>query len=746
MQAAEQEMRDRIKELIRGKKFDELEELWLEIVDGDVRSDSFHQSVARYLFNKKELGRLADLYGTLLAQRNKEGKNRRVLEIATVLLDFDPLLEFLRPHLVEAVKALYADRGESTVADFLRVSGLGGDAPNLKQALARLEDLAGASKGQVFHHNVWGLGVVRELDARENWAIVDFAKKPNHRMTIEGIKNYLKRIPSDHVQARIASDPEGFRAEMFDDPAGAIRLALKSFGGKIKAADMKKLFMESFLTEAEYKRWWNKAKDATRLDPYIDTQGMGLNTVFILRKEPRSFVDEVLASFLEAKSLADRRQVLRDVARHGDNADMTPQDVAKLHELFRKPLDEGMLNTPEELFGHGILFEEYSALFPDDAKNPIDVEQYLTNPEYHPGRMIISLKIMELQRIALEHVLKLRNEEAEAIFAEVFFAADTRLATWMERALANEGKQEVLEHCLERILGDPTRNPDLFAWAGRQVIDGQLPHVAESIHPLQICELAASVLSISEERLRDATGEELKEARTAATRMRTILQDNQHKYLKKAVRQATPEQTRRFLAHISLLSGLPNPLRRSMEDLVHYEQPDLKGAKADAEDERGIPQFHYAFAESVEQKRRELSHIVNVEIPENSKAIGIAREHGDLRENSEYHAAKDRQKLLMQRAHELEELISRARIVSAEQIRTDCVRIGTRAIVRRKENGGEESYTLVGMWEADGQTRISYLTPFGSQLLNRRPEEHFEVTLPDGGRVEYEVVRIERGF
>src|SRR5690606_13212677 len=116
-----------IKDLIRSKKYDELEETWLKIVEGEPHSLSFHQSVARYLINRKELDRLATLYNILLTQRNKDGQHALVLEIGEMLLEFDPTLQFLRPHLIDAVKGRYADRDPQHVAEYIRLSGLGSE-------------------------------------------------------------------------------------------------------------------------------------------------------------------------------------------------------------------------------------------------------------------------------------------------------------------------------------------------------------------------------------------------------------------------------------------------------------------------------------------------------------------------------------------------------------------------------------------------------------------------------------------
>src|SRR5690606_38880844 len=121
-----------------------------------------------------------------------------------------------------------------------------------------------------------------------------------------------------------------------------------------------------------------------------------------------------------------------------------------------------------------------------------------------------------------------------------------------------------------------------------------------------------------------------------------------------------------------------------------------------------------------------------------------ARELGDLRENAEYHAAKDRQKLLMQQAAELEDLIARARVVDEREGQPDQTRFGTRVTLKETKSGAERVCTLLGMWEADPENHIiSYLTPSGAQLLGKKLGEVFQVNQQDGNIVEYEVLKIE---
>jgi transcription elongation factor GreA len=143
-----------------------------------------------------------------------------------------------------------------------------------------------------------------------------------------------------------------------------------------------------------------------------------------------------------------------------------------------------------------------------------------------------------------------------------------------------------------------------------------------------------------------------------------------------------------------------------------------------------------------EEKQRELAHIVDVEIPLNSKEIGFAISLGDLRENAEYKAAKEKQDLLNTTAAKLKDEIERAQLFDPATVNLSRVSFGTKALLVNGSNGESEAYTILGPWESDPDNRIiSYLSPLGGALLNKKPGEQFDFSINDE-KVSYTVQEI----
>ena len=144
----------------------------------------------------------------------------------------------------------------------------------------------------------------------------------------------------------------------------------------------------------------------------------------------------------------------------------------------------------------------------------------------------------------------------------------------------------------------------------------------------------------------------------------------------------------------------------------------------------------------LEDERRRLK---NEERPAVIKAIAEAREHGDLSENAEYHAARERQSFIEGRLAELEDIISRADVIDTSKLSGDTVRFGAIVMVADGDTDEEITYKIVGSHEADiNAGRISVTAPLGRALIGKTIGDVVEVITP-GGDKSYEIcdVRFE---
>jgi transcription elongation factor GreA len=146
--------------------------------------------------------------------------------------------------------------------------------------------------------------------------------------------------------------------------------------------------------------------------------------------------------------------------------------------------------------------------------------------------------------------------------------------------------------------------------------------------------------------------------------------------------------------------------------------------------------------EGYETLRRELEKLKRVERPENIRAIEEARGHGDLSENAEYAAAKDRQGFIEGRIGELEYKLASLEVIRPEDLPKDRVVFGSRVLLENLETGQDVEYQLVGPDESDVENgRISIVSPLGRAILGKKPGDELVIDVP-GGKRSYELVEI----
>lgn len=148
-------------------------------------------------------------------------------------------------------------------------------------------------------------------------------------------------------------------------------------------------------------------------------------------------------------------------------------------------------------------------------------------------------------------------------------------------------------------------------------------------------------------------------------------------------------------------------------------------------------------AQGFERMEVELKHLKNTERPAIIKAIAEAREHGDLSENAEYHAARERQSFIEGRVAELEDRISRAQVIDPSTLEGDSVKFGATVTVVDEDTDEETRYQLVGEIEADvKQGRLAITSPMARALIGKSVGDSVEVMTPKGTKA-YEILKVD---
>lgn len=139
----------------------------------------------------------------------------------------------------------------------------------------------------------------------------------------------------------------------------------------------------------------------------------------------------------------------------------------------------------------------------------------------------------------------------------------------------------------------------------------------------------------------------------------------------------------------------------------------------------------------------ELKQLKTVERPEIIQAISVAREHGDLSENAEYHAAKEKQGFIEGRIQELESKLSLAQVIDVSKLDSETVTFGATVTIVNEDTDEESAYQIVGEDEANVKNgKISITAPIARALIGKEVGDSIEVNAPGGSKA-YEIIEVE---
>ena len=145
----------------------------------------------------------------------------------------------------------------------------------------------------------------------------------------------------------------------------------------------------------------------------------------------------------------------------------------------------------------------------------------------------------------------------------------------------------------------------------------------------------------------------------------------------------------------------------------------------------------------LEKIKLELDNLKKIDRPQVIQAISVARDHGDLKENAEYHAAKEKQAFIEGRITELEDVTSRAEVIDLSRLSGETITFGAKVNIIDEDNDQETNYQIVGPYEANlEEGLISIASPIAKALIGKEEGTSVTVSTPSGAK-HYEILSIE---
>ena len=591
-----------------------------------------------------------------------------------------------------------------------------------KLSTAAGEALEKLQPGTFVVHKSWGFGQVDAVNFLVSQMTIHFKTKKAHPMQLQYAAESLQAIESDHILAQIAADGAAVKARAKADPTGLMRSVLTSFGGKASQDQIAQTFVPSVFSDAEFKKWWEAVKKTLKKDGHFLVPAKK-TAPFELRDAPISHAEQFLAAFTNARQLKDQLtaldQILKNLGEFTAAAAQLAPVLATADSQARKNQRLNTAQALEMLIARDEIAEKSGVAKADDA---LAVAQVLRDEKRRLVSLIADLPAAKHKRVFAELPAAF-GEEWPAVAIDLAARGSTRVVTEAARLLEEKGQVPALIKGIDREIRDHSITSETLIWLCKER-DGAF---ADLVNP----RLLSSIISALE---RDQFDEAKRDRR-----LHDLLL-NDKELLNDLIASANHEDMRNIMQKLMRTPVFEELNKRSLLGRIirlFPEMQQLVSGDSDTKAETLVVSW-----ESLEKRKTEFDDLVNRQIPENIREISAAREHGDLRENFEFKAAKETQRVLGRRRAETERDLGLARGTEFANPDTTAVAIGT-VVTLRAEGGEPEVYTILGAWDGNPDKNIvSYQSALAQALLGRKPGE--PVSLPtEHGERPAEIVKIE---
>lgn len=748
---------------INRRQFSQIKQTWEKIIEfqsedleGLLQIES---KVVRNLGGDRAITLLEMLYPYY---REKEDWDASV-DILKRILNHDPKKSGTRSELVSVYASRYA--GHSHLQEYIKVSNLNQAWRNVHEAITDFEKHISFDEGNYVYHRTWGLGRIKEI--RDDRFTIDFLKKRGHRMSLKMAVSALNILSSEHIWVLRATVPrERLKTRVKEDPRWALRTVIMSFGN---AADMKRVKTElvpRILSPAEWTKWSTEARNILKTDSSFDAVAGKLNH-YSVRERPLPFDEKIYNKFRTDKNFFSRVKTLHEFLNHAEG------EAAKARAKLQQEVEQGKVDDERaaeerrtiddelertlrsEYFGE--MFE-YFAGFLKAPSGQLDnnIASFLIvdkligehphlNPDIRVHFRDLFMEINDLEEVfkaldgaglAKEFLAHVRSDVEiwPHVYASIFLFYPTRQII---DDIKKAGHLEVVAGLVTDIVDDYREHRLPFVWLVRNEGDAAW---------FQKQDVRREKIMIGMIHLLDLTYRDIGNRRDVPANRRLNRQISDYLFkeskLSDYIGSANEESITRIYTLVEDVKELDPSVKIRVRQRIKDTVPEYKfDDEAEKETVRmGLLVTRFGY----EGRQRELRQILEVEIPENSKEIGLALQKGDLRENAEYKAALEKQEHLKNAVSRLQEDLQNAQIFDLAEIDDSVISFGTEVQLTNLDSHATERYVILGPWESDPDHNIiSYLSPLGAALWQHRAAEELQFTINEKD-FHYRIERIDR--
>ena len=592
--------------------------------------------------------------------------------------------------------------------------------PSLESSRPALEAM---TEGAYCIHKSWGLGKIVGFESDRSMLLIDFEEddRKSHAMDPVFCLGKIEVLDSENIISRHRNNTEEIEKMAKKEPVDLIIDILSRYeDGCAATRDIERTLVFLF-GSAKAKKWWTATKKLLVKDPRVAVPNKKTEP-YVLRDEPVKPEQEILQDFFDEKRSKEKiilAEKLFDLA--SEKEDLQADLPQVLEDLTNAILEARNLSDADRLYGIWVrnnlardVEEDVEKLEPTSASILKECEADLPR--------LANLMPTKFHTRFLDLVTRVYPDEWKKIVVNLLQNTSMKFSGECAHFLVDREESKLLVKSLGNWLDEQNLKAPVLLWLLKFRELAKFKDILKGLINPRL--LTAVFSAIDYESLQNAT--------TRRIPLAEILSDDKQ-LLPDILSQGTAENAHDLAQALILNPGFEDLSKRSLlarfikifpgiQDLLDGGENSNSSGKAVITDDSLI-----VSQPSYDKKLADLDDLAKTKIPENSLAIEAAREHGDLRENAEYHMAKDEQKVLLGRQAELQEEIMRAKPTDFSDAPVDSVGIGSIVELVDQATNEVHSYTVLGAWDSDPDNNVlSYLTPLGQMLLGKKINEVVE--------------------
>ncbi|ULQ59894.1 transcription elongation factor GreA [Brucepastera parasyntrophica] len=699
---------------INRKQVSSIKEIWTHLVSLIPEEIDFFYHVQRKIAKVMGDDRSAMLLQELYTYyKNKKDWNTAI-DILKLILSYDEKDSWARKEIVECFRGKYADH--SQLDEYIKASNLNQSWRNVFEAIAEFEKHISFDTGNFVHHRSWGVG--RIANVKNDEITIDFAKKRGHSMSLKMGVNALQTLNKDHIWVlKSIWKKEKLSEKIKKDPNWTLKVIIRSYDNCCDLKHIKAELVPSVLTPGEWTNWSSKARTILKEDPGFGVDPTNID-MYIVRDRPISVEEKLFNEFKAQKNFFSRIDILMDFS---EKAEPDSEYFAEMFSYFAGYL-KAFNQVNEQIIASYLVVKQIVAKHPHINPGIQYNFAELFSEIDDPSVVYLAIKDNNLKKSYLQHIKIFLPDWAD-YYIKLF---PTVLSADIIDSLIKEGYSDKVKELAALCFENYRDYREAVIWFFKNAQDEQwfkeldIPYEKQLITLIHILDLTYREI---------ANHRETTENRKLNRQVLGIL-FGKDSLLENYILQNDIGTITRLYTLVDDVKDLDPAIKMNLRNKILEKHKGFKffGTEEKAVVSKGL----IVTSKMYEVKKKQLQNIIEVEIPANSKEIGFALSLGDLRENSEYKAAKERQTILNATATRLQEEIDRAQIFDPTTTTTTRVSFGTVVSLKNNEAGEDETYTILGPWESDPDNSvISYMSPFGNAILNHREGENLKFTIND---------------